>query len=311
MVKTISNKRKGSLFLNMGVREQLAGYAFMLPGFLFIAIFMGYPLLDSLYLSFTKFNFSTDSVPVFNGITNYIKLFQDSYFIDSFRNTMVFTVAFFPLVMVISLILALLLDNGVKGSGLFRTSIFLPVVVPLSLTGIVFQWILNDQYGLFNYLLRYVFNMGWAAKDWLGDGTWAMVSIIVVSLWKNIGLLVIMFMAGLQAISNDIIEASRVDGANTMQRVFHVILPNLRGTFIVCGLWAILQAIKVFEQPFVMTNGGPGTATLVLYQYTWMNAFKYFDMGYASAIAYFMCAIILILIGINTYLNRNKDEKAR
>jgi ABC-type sugar transport system permease subunit len=149
--------------------------------------------------------------------------------------------------------------------------------------------------------------MGWAAKDWLGNGKWAMVSIIVVSLWKNIGLLVIMFMAGLQAISNDIIEASKVDGANVLQRIFYVILPNLRGTFIVCGLWAILQAIKVFEQPFVMTNGGPGTATLVLYQYTWINAFQYFDMGYASAIAYIMTILILVLIGINNYLNRNKN----
>ena len=308
-MRTNAKKQPAIPASKISVREQLAGYGFMLPGFLFIVIFMVYPLLDSLFLSFTRYNFSTDSFPTFAGFHNYIHLFQDSYFIDSFRNTMVFSVAFFPAVMVISLVLALLLDNEVKGSGIFRTCIFLAVVVPLSLTGIIFQWILNNQYGLFNYFLRTI-GMGWATKDWLGNGTWAMVSIIVVSLWKNIGLLVIMFMAGLQAISNDIIEASRVDGANVMQRLFHVILPNLHGTFIVCGLWAILQAIKVFEQPFVMTNGGPGTATLVLYQYTWINAFKYFDMGYASAVAYFMCVIILILVGINTYINRSKEGKA-
>lgn len=290
------------------MREQLAGYGFMLPGFLFIAIYMGYPLIDSLYLSFMKFNYNTDVSPIFCGLKNYLHVFQDSYFTDAFRNTMVFAVVFFPAVMVIALILALLINNEVKGSGIFRTCIFLPVVVPLSLTGIIFQWILNNQYGLFNYFLKCI-GMGWAAKDWLGDGKWAMVSIIVVSLWKNIGLLVIMFMAGLQAISNDIIEASKVDGANVMQRIFHVILPNLRGTFIVCGLWAILQAIKVFEQPFVMTNGGPGTATLVLYQYTWINAFQYFDMGYASAIAYIMTIIILVLVGVNNYFNRNKNEE--
>jgi ABC-type sugar transport system permease subunit len=185
------------------------------------------------------------------------------------------------------------------------------VVVPLSLTGIIFQWILNDNYGLLNWFLADVLHGGGLAKNWLGDPQWAMVSIIMVSLWKNIGMLVVMFMAGLQTISNEIIEAACVDGANVLQRTFRIILPNLKESYVICGIWAIIQAVKVFEQPFIMTGGGPGTATLVLYQYTWINAFRYFEMGYASSIAYFMGVVILGLSALNMFINRSDDAKGR
>ena len=288
-------------------KGRLAGYGFLLPGFAFIALFMGYPLFNSLYLSFTDFNFSFDDRPVWVGMGNFAKMFEDTYFLDALRNTAVFTAAFLPSLMLISLIFALLLDKGVRGSGVFRTCIFLPVVVPLSLTGIVFQWILNEQYGLVNHFLTQ-WGLGGYTQNWLGDPKWAMVSIVVVSLWKNIGMLVILFMAGLQAISNDLYEAARVDGANALQRIFRITLPNLKESYVICGIWAIIQSVKVFEQPFIMTGGGPGTATLVLYQYTWMNAFRYFDMGYASAIAYFMGVVILLLSCVNMFLNRAESD---
>lgn len=298
--------KKGFVY---NLKRQLPGYLFMLPGFLFIAIYMAYPMGRSLYLSFTQYNFAFDDAPVFVGLTNYLHMFKDSYFMDALKNTAVFALAFFPSVIVISLILALLLDHGVRGSAFFRTCIFLPVVVPLSLTGIIFQWILHENYGLLNWFLSDFLGLAALAKNWLGDPAWAMVSIIVVSLWKNIGLLVVMFMAGLQSISNDIIEASRIDGATVMQRIFRIVIPNLKESFVICGIWAIIQAVKVFEQPFIMTNGGPGTATLVLYQYTWQSAFKHFEMGYASSIAYFMGVVILVLSFVNMRANRSDEER--
>ena len=281
----------------------------MLPGFLFIAVYMAYPMIRSLYLGFTQYNFAFDDKPIFVWFANYVKMFSDTYFLDALKNTAVFTVVFLPSVIIISLVIALLLDHGVRASAFFRTCIFLPVIVPLSLSGIIFQWILNQNYGLLNWFLSDVLHLGGLAQNWLGDPTWAMVSIIVVSLWKNIGLLVVMFMAGLQSISNDIIEASRIDGANVMQRTFKIVLPNIRESFVICGIWAIIQAVKVFEQPFIMTNGGPGTATLVLYQYTWLNAFKYFEMGYASSIAYFMGIVILTLSLLNMRINRSDGDR--
>lgn len=293
------------------LRDQVPGYAFMLPGFLFIAVYMAYPLFKTLYLSFTQYNMAFDDQPIWVGLGNYIKMFDDTHFMTALKNTVVFSLGFFPSVMVLSLIVAMLLDHGVRCSAFFRTCIFVPVVVPLSLTGIIFQWILNEKYGLLNWFLTEVLNMGWLAQNWLADKTWAMVSIIVVSVWKNMGMLVIMFMAGLQAIPNDIIEASKIDGASTMQRITKVILPNLKESFVICGIWAIIQSVKVFEQPYIMTNGGPGDATLVLYQYTWMNAFKYMELGYASSIAYFMGVIILVLSYFNMRVNRSDEEKER
>jgi ABC-type sugar transport system permease subunit len=295
--------------LKSAVKRQIPGYAFMLPGFMFMAVYMGYPILRSLYLSFTRYNFGFDDRPTWAGFENYGKLFTDVFFLDALKNTAVFTFVFFPSVLVISLILAMLLDNGIKSSGIFRTCIFLPVVVPLSLTGIIFQWILNENYGLLNWFLADVLPLGSLTKNWLGDPQWAMVSIIMVSLWKNIGMLVVMFMAGLQAIPNEIIEAAYVDGANVLQRIFRIILPNLKESYVICGIWTIIQAVKVFEQPFIMTGGGPGTATLVLYQYTWINAFRYFEMGYASSIAYFMGVVILALSALNMFINRSDDAK--
>ena len=154
--------------------------------------------------------------------------------------------------------------------------------------------------------------MGWAAKNWLGDPKWAMISIVAVSLWKNIGMLTILFLAGLQAISASIEEAAVIDGANVWQRIVHVVLPNLKQSYITCGIWATLQSVKVFEQPFIMTNGGPGTSTLVLYQYTWQNAFKFFEMGYASTIAYFIGMIILIISAVNVSINReDRDSRVK
>ena len=292
------------------LKQAIPGYLFLLPGMLFILVYMAYPLIRSFYLSFTSYNFAFDPEPIWVGIKNYLSLFKDSYFLAALRNTAVFSVAFFPTVLVVSLFIALLLDKGVRGSAFFRTFIFMPMIVPLSLTGIVFQWILNERYGLLNSLL-YAIGRGEWAMNWLGDGTWAMVSIIVVSLWKNIGMLVIFFMGGLQAIPNEIIEASRMDGANPVRRLFSIILPNLSETFVICGIWAIIQSVKIFEQPFIMTNGGPGSATLVLYQYTWINAFKHFEMGYASAIAYFIGGIIIVLSLVNMYVNRSGDERDR
>ena len=285
----------------------LAGYAFAAPGMIFAVLYMGYPLVRSFYLSFTNYNFAFDPKPIFCGLDNYINMFSDSYFIASLKNTAVFTLAFFPALMIISLIIALLLNKGIKGSGIYRTCIFMAMVVPLSLTGIIFQWIFNNQYGLLNSVLSQVFGLTSLTHNWLGEGKWAMFSIVIVSLWKNMGMLVILFMGGLAGIPEDIIESAKIDGASGLKTTLFVVLPNLKESYVICGLWAIIQSVKVFEQPFVMTGGGPGTATLVLYQYTWQNAFKHYEMGYASAIAYFMGAIILVLSAVNMFVNRNKD----
>ncbi len=286
------------------VKRELGGFIFLLPGFIFVFLFMIYPIFHSLFLSFTSYNFAFDPTASFIGIKNYVNIFSDRHFITSLKNTVVYSVLFFPSIMVISLAIAILLNKGLKGTNFFRTSIFLPVVVPISLSGIMFQWILNDNFGMLNFVLREIFRLPVLAQDWLSDPLWAMVSIVGVSLWKFIGIEVILFLAGLQAIPKSLYEAATVDGVNGWQSLIYITLPNLKETFIITGLWAIIISVKVYELPVIMTQGGPGTSTLVLYQYMWNNAFVFYDMGYASAIGFVMGVIILLLAMINMKINR-------
>lgn len=283
-----------------------AGLWFVLPAFSFIFTFMVYPLLRSFYLSLTEYNFAYDAAPRFVGLRNYVKMCSDPYFVIALKNSLTFAAFFFSSVMVISFVLALLANKPLQASGFFRTAIFLPVVVPLALTGIIFQWILNDDYGLLNYLLVDVLHLPSLARNWLTDQTWAMCSIILISLWKYTGIAFVLYLVGLQAIPRYLYEAASIDGANTFRALVHITLPQLRETFAVTAMWAILQSLKVFEQSFVMTGGGPGFATLVLYQYSWQNAFQYYDVGYASAIGYSLGLLIFLLFLINLRINRSR-----
>jgi len=267
---------------------------------------MVYPLLRSFYLSLTEYNFAYDAAPRFVGLRNYVKMCADPYFVIALKNSLTFAAFFFSSVMVISFVLALLANKPLQASGFFRTAIFLPVVVPLALTGIIFQWILNDDYGLLNYLLVDVLHLPSLARNWLTDQTWAMCSIILISLWKYTGIAFVLYLVGLQAIPRYLYEAATIDGANTFHQLVHITLPQLRETFAVTAMWAILQSLKVFEQSFVMTGGGPGSATLVLYQYSWQNAFQYYDVGYASAIGYSLGLLIFLLFLINLRINRSR-----
>ena len=286
--------------------RQKAGLWFVLPTVSFIFTFMVFPLAKSFYLSLTEYNFAYDNEPRFIGLGNYAKLCSDPYYAIALKNSLTFAVFFFTLVMLISFGLALLANKPLQAVGFFRTAIFLPVVVPLSLTGIIFQWILNDDYGLLNYLLAGVLHLPSFAHNWLTDETWAMVSIILISLWKYTGVAFILYLVGLQAIPRYLYEAAAIDGANEFHQLAYITIPQLRETFVVTAMWSILQALKVFEQSFVMTSGGPGCATLVLYQYSWQNAFQFYDLGYASAIAYSLGLLIFLLALINLRINRSK-----
>ncbi|HBT15473.1 MAG TPA: sugar ABC transporter permease [Firmicutes bacterium] len=257
--------------------------------------FLLYPLLSALRISFSEYNFVYSEKPVFNGLTNYIKLFQDPHFLVAFKNTIYYTLVFFPLFMLIALCLALLLNSKVKGNGIFQTAILLPIVVPLSLAGIMFTWIFSQDFGILNHLLANVLHLPNLQRFWLGDTQTAMNSLIAVGLWKYTGFGIILFLSGLKAISSDIYEVAKVDGVNSWQNLFYITLPNLKGSFSLVGIWGIIQAIKVYDQVVVMTNGGPGTSTLVLYLYAWKNAFSFFNMGIGEAIAFFTAALAIII----------------
>ncbi len=293
---------------SMNQKKRLYGILFILPAFLFIFSFMVYPLVYSFYMSLHDYNFVYDAKPTFIGLENYIEALKDKNFIVSLKNTFVFGTSYFVFVMVISLTLALLIFHTKRFNNFLSTIIFLPIVVPVSLSALVFLWILQENYGLLNHVLGDVLNMPFLTYAWLNNGDTAMASIIGVSLWATIGFETILFLGGLQSIPRDILEAAEVDGASGFKRIFYIILPNLKETYILTGIWAILHGLKVFVEPMVMTDGGPGNSTLVLYQEIYYTAFTYFDMGYASAMAYILGTLALVFSLINFYINRTKEK---
>lgn len=276
-------------------KSNLTSWLFIIPSLLIMGIFLLYPLVNSIYLSFTNYNFVYSNKPEFIGFENFKNIFSDSYFIVALRNTFYYTLVFFPLIILFSFLLALLLNSKTKGIEFFQSTILLPIVVPLSLAGVIFTWIFAKDLGILNYLLDNILKLPQLTHFWLAEKETALNSLVVVGLWKYIGFCVILFLAGLKSVPGDIYESAKVDGANPLQRLIYITIPNLRSSFLLVAIWSIIQAIKVYDQVAVMTKGGPGDSTLVLYLYAWRNAFKYFEMGYAQTIALFVGALAFII----------------
>ncbi len=302
-VKLLSKPRR-----SLQDRKKVYAILFILPAFLFIFSFMLYPIIYTLYMSFHEFNFVYDDSAAFIGLDNFVKAFSDTNFVVAMKNTFTYGIIYFVFIMILSLSFALILFHTKRFSGLFKTVIFIPIVVPVSLSALVFMWILQPNYGLLNHFLGDILGLTQLTYPWLNHGTTAMAAIIVVSLWATIGFETILFLGGLQSISSEVLEAAEMDGANGWKKIAFIILPNLRETYIITGIWAIIHALKVFVEPMVMTNGGPGNSTLVMYQEIYYTAFVNFDMGYAAAMAYILGIFTLVLSITNFYINRTKDE---
>jgi len=260
---------------------------------MFLVVFILFPLLSSFLLSFTEYNYVHSAAPKFNGIANYLKLLHDVDFLTAFHNTGVYGILFFPTLMLLSLGIALLVNQKAKGVVFCRTAVFLPVILALSLSGVMFQWIFDPQFGLLNFLLGKLTGKH-IAIAWLTNDKTVILALVIVSVWKFTGINTVLFLAGLEAIPGALYDAAKVDGANGVQRLWYVTLPNLKESIILAAIWGIIQSFKIFELPFVMTAGGPGNASLVLYHYMWKAAFQFFDMGYASAIGFVIGGFVLL-----------------
>ena len=288
-------KRKPSL------RERVNLLIFLGPTLAFVIVFIAFPVVFSGYLSLTEFNYASDDSATFVGLAGYYdRLINDGFFHTALANQMKFAVTYFFITFAVSLIVAIFINELHRGVQVFQVIFYMPMIIPLSLVGITFAWILSPDVGFVNHVLR---SMGLEdlATNWLGNPRTALYSLVLARSWKMIGFTLIIFLAGLQGISSNLREAARVDGANFFQEIFFVVLPNLKPYMLVSGIWILINSIKVFELPAVVTQGGPGQATLTLYLYSWKLAFERLDMGEASQVAYITAAIILILTWV---LNR-------
>lgn len=273
-------------------RSLLLPYLFLLPATFFLAVFMAYPMVDAILLSFKRWDGLNPAVWV--GLRNYRLLMQDDVFWKAFKNTAFFTIATVLLQTTIPLLVANLINSGIRGGAIFRMIFFLPVIISLTITGMLWSMILEPNFGMLNEMLRNLGLKEWT-QLWLADRQLVIPSIIVVSLWQSLGFYLVIFFAALQSVPEDLYEAASIDGANAIDRFLHVTIPMLRGTIIVVVVLNTINGIKVFDQVWVMTAGGPNHASETLGTYLYRTAFGAMgssnpQLGYATAIA------ILILI---------------
>jgi len=270
-----------------GTRKWLTFGLFLGPSLAGVVLFLVGPILASLGLSFVRWDLLT--APQWAGLRNYRELAIDPEFWTALRHTLTFLGGYIPLVMTLGLLVALALNGRVPARNAFRAVYFLPVVMSWVAVALVWRWLLNPYYGLLNNLLRAI---GIQGPAWLFEPTWAMVSVILTSVWKDTGFVMVILLAGLQAIPTVYHEAAEIDGATPAQRVRHITLPLLAPAFFFALSISLINSFQVFDQVYVLTGGGPAGATTVLVERIVKNAFSFSRMGYASAMSWVLFALI-------------------
>lgn len=283
-------------------REAISGYLFLLPYLAVVGLFTVYPILHGLYISLFDYKITGDSS--FVGLANYQRMLHDEMFWRSLWNTARFVLMNAPSTVVLGLALALLVDAPIRGKQFFRVIFFAPHVLSISVVATLWVWILQPQYGILNKLLV---GVGLQPPQWLSDPLWAMPSVVVTTLWWTVGFNLIVFLAGLQEIPTSLYEAGRIDGAGPWALFRHITLPGLRRTMLFVTVNQVITSFQVFGQVFIMTQGGPYGTTKVLIQYVYENAFRYFRMGYGSAMAYALFLLLLVLTVIQFRLGGDEE----
>jgi len=289
-----------------------AAWIFVAPALGAIALFLFVPVAASLALSFTDFDlYAVASLGNlrFIGLGNYRALLEDPLFWRALRNTAYFAFVGGPLSVAVSLAAALAVNaRAARWRPLFRTIFFLPVVTTLVAVAVVWRYLYHPRVGLFDQLLRAV---GLPAVDWLGDPRWAMPALILLAIWKGFGFNMVIFVAGLQSIPERLYEAASLDGANAWQRLRFVTLPQLAPTAFFVAVMAMIGSLQLFAEPYVMTQGGPANATLSVVLLMFQEGFRFWNMGYAAAVAFVLFAILLAGTALQLRLRPLEDDGRR
>jgi multiple sugar transport system permease protein len=282
--------RRGSSPLTR--RKAIEGYLYISPFLLGFLIFTAYPLVASFYLSFTNYNIISD--PVWAGLENYQRaFFEDNQFWASLARTGRYALLVVPIGIICSLLAAMLLNQGLPGTTIFRTIFFLPSITPIIASVLIWLWILQPSIGVANYLLSLV---GIPGPPWVQSTTWAIPSLVILSLWNTAGgSRMIVFLAGLQGVPQELYEAAHIDGASAWQRFWNVTIPMISPTIFFNLVISVIGALSVFSVAYIGTQGGPAYATYFYVYHLYVSAFQYSLMGYASALAWIFLVIVLAL----------------
>jgi multiple sugar transport system permease protein len=281
-------------------QETIAGYLFLLPNILGFLVFSSIPVVATFSISLLDWDLIR--APRFVGIDNYVKLLtDDAVFRKVLFNTAYYVVGTVPAGIILSLLLALAMNANVRGIALFRVIFFIPVISASVAVAVMWRWLYNTDFGLINLILT---SVGLKGVPWLSSTAWAMPAVILMAIWKSLGYNMVIFLAGLQSIPAHLHEAAAIDGANGVQRFRYITLPLLAPTTFFVLVISVISSFQVFDLAFVLTKGGPGDATNTMVMYIYNQAFQFFHMGYAAAVAWVLFAIIFAVTLIQHQLQK-------
>lgn len=287
--------------MKLSKKTRFFPYAMLLPTLVIFAVFMIYPILYSFYLSFTEFTGGTYN---FVGLRNYIELFHDPVFYKALFNTFFYLIIQVPVMISLALLLAVLVEQKfVRGKGFFRMATFLPTITSLVAYSLVFKVLFNTNYGLINYIVEF---FGGEKIQWIYSAWPARASIIISITWRWVGYNMIILLAGIQAIPTEMYESASLDGASFWQQLFYITIPAIKPIILFTTITSTIGTLQLFDEPYILTQGGPNYATITLGEYLYDNGFTYLKFGFASALGY----VMVIIIGLLSWLQFrvNKEE---
>lgn len=281
-----------------------APYLFLLPAFVLLVIFFFIPFFQTFALSFNDYSSSIYS-PIYIGMENYIKLFKNPIFYKVLLNTFIYLIVAVPILAIFPLFLAVLINQKIRGVTIYKILIYLPVIVSIVVAAIAFKWLYAEQ-GILNYFVT-MFEL--EPIGWLTDPNWAIYSVIIVTIWKGIGYYMIIYLAALMSVPNELYEACDIDGAGFFQKHLTVTIPHIMPTIALVTTISAISAMKVFAEIYVMTKGGPLNSSKTIVYYIYERAFENLDLGFASAMAVVLLVIVMAFSIINIFcFERNKYQ---
>lgn len=272
-------------------RKTTAAWLFLAPSLLILAAFLVYPMIQAGYLSFTDYNLIRPAKWI--GLQNYSRMFSDPAFWNAFTNTVIYAVVVTPVTIALALALAIFVNRSFRGRAFVRTSVFLPFIVSLGIIAIAWSFLLDSNIGLLSYWLS---KIGIVSKEgMLSNPKWALIAVMAVGVWKNVGFYMVMYLAGLQSIPQDLREASTLDGVGPWQRFRNVTLPLLSNQTMLVSIMALVTSLQAFDQIYVMTHGGPFFKTETLVMLIYREGFQNLQFGYGAAISWVLVIFVFVL----------------
>jgi len=278
---------------------------FLVPYLALFLVWVIAPAIVGLGLSLTEWSIFTGEMR-FVGLRNYLRVFQDDLFLRSLANTLTYTALSVILGNAVSLLMAYGLARGIRGKLVFQTIFFAPVVLSIGVTGVVWGWLYNGDFGLLNYWLE---SIGLPRVHWLSNPRWAMISVIIMVVWAGAGFNMMIYLAGMLNVPRGLYEAAQLDGANAWQQWIYVTIPLMKYTFAFTLTVSTIGAFQVFDQPYILTGGGPDYATYTFVYHIYSNGFRYFRIGYAAALSYLLALLIFGVVYVQyRLLTRTRVE---